>query len=301
MDALIPTHDPDTLVERAGVPDPTPAPDEALIEVAAFSINRGEVLLLRGAPRENWRPGADVAGRVVEAAADGTGPAAGTRVAAHAEQGGWAERVAVRTDAVAPLPHAVSFEEAATLGVAALTALRLLRRVGDVAGRRLLVTGASGGVGHFLTELAVTRGAEVTAVSHRGDRLRALGAHVLDTIGDGPYDVAFESVGGDSLPAAIAATARGGTVVWFGQASGEPSTLAFGATMAGGPPAAIVPFSYWQTGASDGADLATLVGLVARHHLHPEIGIVEDWAQTPRLLRALADRELTGKAVLRVS
>jgi NADPH:quinone reductase-like Zn-dependent oxidoreductase len=304
MDAFVATHDPETLVALAAVPDAEPAhADELVIAVEAYSINRGEVILLRGAPREHWRPGADVAGRVVRAAADGTGPAVGARVAGHAEQGGWAQQVAVATHAVAELPDAVSFEDAATLGVAALTALRLLRVAPDVAGRRLLITGASGGVGHFLTELAITRGAEVVAVSRRGERLAAFGAAVVDRIEDahGPFDVVFESVGGDSLVAAIARTAARGTVVWLGQAGGEPATLDFFATAGGdGPPAAIVPFSYWRTGARDADDLATLARLIARGLLHPEIGAVADWSETPRLLRALADREVRGKAVLRV-
>lgn len=302
MDAFIPTNDAETLVERATVPEPEPASDELVIAVEAYSINRGEVILLRGAPRENWRPGADVAGRVVRAAADGSGPAVGARVVGHADQGGWAERVAVATGAVAQLPDGVSFADASTLGVAALTALRLLRAVPDVAGRRLLITGASGGVGHFLTELAIARGAEVVAVSRRGDRLRELGATVVEEAAGGPFDVVFESVGGASLAAAVALTAPGGVVVWLGQAAGEPPTLDFfSATGGDGPPAAIVPFSYWRTGASDADDLATLTRLVARGILHPEIGADEDWAQTPRLLRALADRELRGKAVLRVA
>ena len=66
------------------------------------------------------------------------------------------------------------------------------------------------------------------------------------------------------------------------------------------PVAAIVPFSYWRTGASDAADLATLAGLVARGLLHPEVGETAPWAETPRLLRALRDRALTGNAVLTV-
>ncbi|WCB92869.1 zinc containing alcohol dehydrogenase superfamily protein [Baekduia alba] len=303
MDAFIPTNDAETLVERADVPEPEPASAELVVAVEAYSINRGEVILLRGAPRENWRPGADVAGRVIHAAADGSGPAVGARVVGHAEQGGWAQQVAIATDAVAELPDGVSFEDASTLGVAALTALRLLRVAPDVAGRRLLITGASGGVGHFLTELAIARGAEVVAVSRRGERLAALGAAVVADLdaAHGPFDVVFESVGGDAFAPAAALAAFGGVVVWLGQASGAPVTVDFFATVGGdGPPAAIVPFSYWRTGASDADDLATLAGLVARGILHPEIGAVEDWTETPRLLRALADRELIGNAVLRV-
>jgi NADPH:quinone reductase-like Zn-dependent oxidoreductase len=306
MDAFIPTDDPETLTERAVVAEPEPAPDEAVVAVEAYSINRGEVNLLSGPPRGGgWRPGADVAGTIARAAADGSGPPQGTRVAAHAQQGGWAQRVAVATDAIAPLPDAVSVDVAATLGVAALTALRLVRAAPDLTGRRLLITGAAGGVGHFATELALARGAEVVGVSRRGaPRRGAVGATVVPEIAAAPgrFEVIFESIGGASLPAAIERAAAGATVFWFGQADFEPVALDFFATVNHpvAPPAAIVPFSYWRTGASDADDLATLLDLVARGRLHPEVGETAGWEETPRLLRALRDRALTGNAVLRV-
>src|SRR4051794_36483020 len=186
---------------------PEPRADQALVAVEAYSINRGETYLLE-APRDGWRPGQDVAGRVVQAAADGSGPPAGTRVVGHAWDGGWTERVPIATDAVVALPDAISAPVAATLPLAGLTAVRLLRAAGSLAGRRVLITGASGGVGHFLVELAAAQGARITAIARtpeRGDRLRALGAgaiagRVEDT--EEPFDVVFESVGGASLTAA---------------------------------------------------------------------------------------------------
>jgi NADPH:quinone reductase-like Zn-dependent oxidoreductase len=294
------------LVDLADVAEPNPAPHQALIAVEAFSINRGEVFLLES-PREGWRPGQDITGRVVRAAADGSGPREGARVVAHAPQDGWAGRAAVATAAIAELPDAVTTEQAATLGVAALTALRLLRAAGSVAGRRLLLTGAAGGVGHFLTELAVGQGALVTAVAsapERGARLLALGATEVVTRvedADGPFDLVLESVGGASLTAAAMRAAPGGSVLWFGQAGREPVTLDFFELVGSAPFAQIVPFSYWRTGSSDADDLATLVRLVAGGHLHPEIGAVEDWTRTDALLAALRDRRLRGNAVLTVS
>src|SRR5690349_13517038 len=81
-------------------------------------------------------PGQDVAGVVARAAADGSGPPEGTRVVGIADGGGWSKRVLVPAHRVAPLPDATSFEDAAALPVAGLTALRALREAGPLLGRR---------------------------------------------------------------------------------------------------------------------------------------------------------------------
>src|SRR5690242_12007027 len=164
MKAFLPTGDPAEPVRLAEVPEPAPRPNEALIRVEAYSINRGETFKLeRPAPGD--RPGKDIAGLVVQPAADGSGPPGAARVVAHPAAGGWAEYVAVPTGAMAVLPDAVPAVEGAALPLAGLTALRLLRAAGPLVGRRVLLTGASGGVGHYVTELAAAAGAEVTAVS----------------------------------------------------------------------------------------------------------------------------------------
>jgi NADPH2:quinone reductase len=306
MPAFVPAPEAAGRTALADVPEPEPAADEALVAVEAYSVNRGETFLLE-APREGWRPGQDVAGRVERAAADGSGPVAGTRVVAHVPAAGWAPRVAAPTTALAALPDAVAATAASTLGVAGLTALRLLRFSGSLVGKRLLVTGASGGVGHFLVELATAQGALVTAVSasaQRGERLLALGATEVVTdveATEGPFEVVFESVGGPSFEAAVGRLAPRGTLLWFGQASRQPATLDFFSAVSAAPYAAIVPFSYWRSGASDAEDLATLVRLVAGGHLHPEIGLQADWRATPDVLVALAARQIRGNAVLTVA
>jgi NADPH:quinone reductase-like Zn-dependent oxidoreductase len=304
--AFLPDPDAPARVVLGEAPAPQPQPSEALVAVEAYSVNRGETFLLER-PRDGWRPGQDVAGRVERAAADGSGPPAGTRVAAHVPGGGWAARVAAPTDAVAPLPDEVDATAASTLGVAGLTALRLVRAAGALAGRRLLITGASGGVGHFVVDLAAAQGALVTAVSasaERGERLLALGAaEVVTDVGDadGRFDVIMESVGGASLEEAATLLAPHATLLWFGQASREPATLDFFALLPRSPYASIVPWTYWRTGASDGDDLATLVRLVAAGRLHPEIGVLEDWRRTPDVLTAILERRVRGNAVLTVS
>jgi NADPH:quinone reductase-like Zn-dependent oxidoreductase len=305
MLALLPTDGSDPLVKFGEAHEPPTAPDEALIQVEAFSINRGETFLLER-PRDGWRPGRDISGRVIRAAAVGSGPAAGERVVGHPQQAGWAQLAAVPTHALAILPDEVDVVRAAALPLAGLTALRLLRASGAVAGLRVLLTGASGGVGHYMTELASAAGASVTAVSassQRAERLLALGAaDVVQTLDDarGPYDVAFESVGGSSLPQALKLLAKGGRLIWLGQASRMPSQLDLfeffpqtGAT--------IRHFDHDDSAVPDSRDLATLVRLVASERLHPEIGIVADWTQTASVLRELRERRIRGNAVLRVN
>jgi len=125
------------------VAEPQPAADEALVEVHAFAVNRGELILLAMRP-EGWRPGQDVAGVVVQAAADSSGPKAGTRVVALVDGGGWAQRVAAPIARMAALPDNVSFASAAPLPVSGVTALRTVRLGGALLGRRALITGAAG-------------------------------------------------------------------------------------------------------------------------------------------------------------
>lgn len=300
MQRLIPTGDPARPVAFAEVPQPVPAPDEVLVKVEAFAPNRGETFLLER-PKPGLLPGKDVAGLVVQQAADGSGPAVGTRVVGHPPQGGWAEYAAVHTHSLALLPDGVDTVTAAALPLAGITALRLLRTAGSTAGLRVLLTGASGGVGHYVTELAVGAGADLTAVTatpERGERLAGLGARVVHDVAeaDGPFDVVLESTGGPALPAALARLRPGGRLVWFGQASRTPVTLDFFDLLAGPERATVQHFHY--AGAPYGADLAALVRLVDRGRLHPEIGRTADWAQTADTLVDLRERRIRGKAVL---
>src|SRR5262245_65655556 len=105
MRALVSTPDGPVPAEIREVEEPEPAPHELLLEVRATSLNRGELALLPNRP--GWRPGQDVAGVVLRPAADGSGPPAGTRVAAVVDQGRWAERVAAATNRTAGLPDGV--------------------------------------------------------------------------------------------------------------------------------------------------------------------------------------------------
>ncbi|MGV9451546.1 zinc-binding dehydrogenase [Streptomyces sp. NPDC003635] len=300
MQRLIPTGQAARPVAFAEVPQPVPEPGAALVKVEAFAPNRGETFLLEH-PRPDLLPGKDIAGLVVQAAADGSGPGIGTRVVGHPPQGGWAEYAAVPTHSLAVLPDSIDSARAAALPLAGITALRLLRTAGSLAGRRVLLTGASGGVGHYVTELAVGAGAELTAVTAtpaRGERLAQMGAKVVHEVAaaQGPFDVVLESTGGPDLPLALSKVRPGGLLVWFGQASRTPVTLDFFHLLGGPERVTIQHFHY--AGAPYAADLAALVRLVEQGRLHPEIGHVTDWTHTADTLVDLRERRIRGKAVL---
>ena len=291
-------------VDLVEVPEPEPDPSEAVVEVGAMAVNRGELRLL-AARHHGWRPGQDVAGIVVRAADDGSGPDQGTRVVAWPEQAGWAQRVAVPTTHLATLAPRVPLQEAATLPVAGVTALRLLRVGGDLLGRRVLITGAAGGVGRFAVELAARAGAHVTGVTSdagRGAGLEELGAHdVVYDIDDaeGPFDLVLESVGGKSLEAAVRLVAARGDIVTFGNSSDTPASISFG-DFRGRAGARITAFFVYESGEPPpfGDDLQGLADMIADGTLHPHVGLEASWTEADTVFEALAQRRVNGKAVL---
>jgi NADPH2:quinone reductase len=304
MLALIPDPERPGRVRPARVTEPEPRDDEAVVQVAAFSPNRGETFLLEH-PRPGWRPGKDVAGTVVQPAADGTGPGVGARVVGHPERGGWAERVSVASSRLAVLPDEVPFATAAALPLAGLTALRLTRVSAPMASRSVLLTGASGGVGHYFVELAAAQGALISVVSstpERGRRLRELGAvAVVTDVEDavGPFEIVLDSVGGEVTRTAWHKLERHGLLVWFGQASRVAPALDF-FDWDGAQSVTIRKFNYMESTHSEASDLDTLVRLVAAGRLHPEIGLLDDWDRAGEAIEELIARRVRGNAVLTI-
>ncbi len=284
------------------VDDPRPGTGEALVAVRAFSINRGELDLLQ-TRTERWRPGQDIAGVVVEQAADGSGPAAGTRVVALVEQAGWAELAAVPVARLAPLPAEVGVEQAAALPLAGLTALRTLRLGGDLLGRRVLVTGANGGLGRIQIQLAAAAGAQVTAVARaqHEKELLALGASAVvanPAAADGLFDLAADWVGGPSLAACLGKVAPSGTVV-LGSSNTEKTPISI-YDFFGHEGARLVSYLSYAYPEPPGPDLTTLARLVAAGRLDPAISLTLTWTRLRDALSALAERRISGKAVLTV-
>src|SRR6478752_6158402 len=216
--------------DRFGPPDtlrlvdaarPEIGPGGVLIEVHAAAVNPYDWHMLRGDPRIArlvggvglTRPkariaGVDVAGRVAEAGRDVRGMRPGDEVFGFA-RGAFAEYAAADADLVVPTPAGLSFEQAAAMPMAAVTALHAIRDRGRVQpGHRVLVNGAAGGVGTFAVQIAAALGAEVTGVcsARNTDMVWSLGAtHVLDyaaedfAAGTVGYDVILDNVGNRSI------------------------------------------------------------------------------------------------------
>jgi NADPH:quinone reductase len=288
------------------VAEPEPKPEEALVAVHAFSLNRGELRLFEARPA-GWRPGQDIAGVVLRAAADGSGPTAGTRVVGLCDWEGWAERAAVPSRRLAPIADGVSFAAAAALPVAGLTALRTLRHGAPLLGKRVLITGAAGGVGNLAVQLAAHSGARVTAIVGSAERARVLdglgAAEIVTDVAaaEGRFALILEAAGGASLTAAIERIEAKGTIVVFGNSSGEPTPIDF-RRFGEHQNARIQAFHYFTSEPEErfGPDLALLASLVAEGALRPRV-VEHGWHELPRIGPLLRSRQIAGKAVFHIA
>jgi NADPH:quinone reductase len=289
------------------------ARDEVIVRVTAISLNRGETRRAMTMAQPGWRPGWDFAGVVEEAAADGSGPQPGTRVVGLLPSGAWAERVACRTHAVAALPDAVSDAQAATLPVAGLTALHALRQGGLLLGRKVLIDGASGGVGHLACQLATAAGAFVWGHVRR-ETFRAMvadacsGRVVLGRALDaakphGPFHLIVDSVGGSALSAALAMLAPSGTCVTLGVSEGNTATFESrdffstgGVRLYG-----LTLFHELMSVERAGIGLALLADLIVAGKLKPQIAVEAPWSEIGAIAHRLLDRDFAGKAVLHLT
>lgn len=286
------------------VDEPRPLPGQALVEVGAVAVNRGELSVIGQLPPGS-RLGWDVAGTVLAAAGDGSGPEAGARVLGLADRDGWAERVALDTGRLAVLPAAVDWPAAAALPVAGLTALYALRRAGALLGRTVLVTGAAGGVGRIAVQLAAAAGARVIAwvgSPERTEGLHLLGADVIDLYGaeqTEPVDVLLDSCGGEVLAQAFQAVVPGGTAICFGNTARTELRLPVDWGRARPGVSLHYLFLFDEITRHDVArDLAFLVRMVDEERLDPQVALVADWTDPGTAFGRLQDRRVNGKVVL---
>ncbi|WP_145071026.1 NAD(P)-dependent alcohol dehydrogenase [Engelhardtia mirabilis] len=229
------------VLELREIERPTAREGEVLVRVRAAGLDRGVWHLMAGLPYlvrlgfglrrpKNPVPGMDLAGVVEAVGAGVTGLAPGDEVFG-ATDGSYAEFAVVKADRLAPKPARLSFEQAAAVPVSACAALHALRDVGEVqAGQRVLVIGASGGVGSFAVQLAKAFGAHVTGVcsTAKVDLVRSLGAdHVIDyttediSTGGVRYDLVIDIAGNRSLGALRRVLTPRGTLVIVGGEQGD--------------------------------------------------------------------------------
>jgi NADPH:quinone reductase-like Zn-dependent oxidoreductase len=228
---------------------PRPSDDEVIVRVHAAGVARGDWHMMTGRPYlmrvmgfgfsapKSPVPGLDVAGTVVEVGAKATRFAVGDEVFGIA-RGAFAEYAAAREDKLVRKPAGVSFEDAAVSAVSGITALQALRDAGRlVPGERVLVVGASGGVGAFAVQLAHAMGAEVDGVCSAAklELVRALGAHeVFDyakadfTEGTRHWDLVLDVGGNTPLARLRCAMTLAGRLVFVGGENGGDWTAGFG-------------------------------------------------------------------------
>ncbi len=311
-------------VEQVQIPEP--GPDEVLVRVGAASVNPADWHLLRGDPYiarltvglrqpRNTVLGCDVSGDIAALGVGVEGVALGDEVVGSTFMegfGGFADYAIVQRKLLVPKPPELPHEAAAALPLAGSTALEAVRDHGKVApGQRVLIIGASGGVGTFAVQLAAHLGAEVTGVcsTAKVELVRSLGAdHVVDytkrpvheMVGDAePFDLVVQVAGSDSISTLRGLTARKGTVVIL---SGDAKGHLLGAARRVIAAAVINPFVSQRlvnfTVAPNENDLATLVGLAGAGELTSVIDRTYGLDQVPAALAYLEEGHAAGKVII---
>ena len=302
------------------VAPPQPKPNEALLRIRACGLNFADTLMVAGRYQEKpdlpFAPGLEVCATVEAAAADGSGPAEGSRVVGHLGRSGLAEMAAAPAHRLYPVPDAMPDAEVAGFFIAYGTSHVALAQLAQLkAGETLVVLGASGGVGLTAVEIGHLMGARVIAVARGPDKLAVAemaGADILlDSTSDvrteikalGGADVLYDPVGGDLFTAAFRACRPGARILPIGFASGAvpeiPANIllvknqsVFGLYF--GAYADLHPEAVQST-------VAALSAWYAAGRLKPHVSNVLPLEQANEGLDLLRNRTATGKVVIEIA
>jgi len=317
-------HGPIDNLRLEDFPEPRPGADEVLIDVHSASVNFPDLMVIGGSyqrlPAMPFVPGKDLAGTVAAVGANVKTVKTGDRVMAQVEYGAFAERAVAPLANCHRLPAAMSFAEAAAMGLVYLTAhLALVERAQLKRGETVLVTGAAGGVGLAAVQLAKAFGATVVASVSSEDKAglaRANGAdHVVFTnvpdlresfreqvfaaVGKRGADVIVDSVGGDVFDACLRATAWCGRLVIVGFAAGRIAEVKAGYLL-------VKNISLIGLQSSDYRDRqpekvrdiqAALFALYEQHRIKPFVMASYSLGAWHEALATVRDRRVLGKVV----
>ena len=300
---------------------PAPRSNEVLIRIAACALNFADMLLVKGTYQEKpplpFSPGMEVSGTIEAVGADVKSLHVGQRMLSFSGAGGLSEYIALDETACLPIPDSMSFEQAAAFPIAYGTShVALEYRARLQPKERLLVLGASGGVGLTAVELGKLMGAEVIAVARGAEKLavaKTAGAdHLIDSTTQdirevvkslGGADVVFDPVGGDQFKAAFRATNAEGRIIPLGFASGDIPNI----------PANIILVKnisviglYWGAYAKTNPRVLSdsftkLLEWYDQGKLHPHVSHVLPLEQANEALDLLRSRKATGKVVVSIS
>lgn len=319
---LRPTYGTPDLLRLADIEKPTPADDQILVKIRAASVNPFDWHLMRGTPYlmrlgfgfpkpRSTRLGGDFSGTVESAGSRVTRFKPGDEVFGVA-RGSFAEYVTISETQVASKPPRVTFEQAAALPIAGLTALQALRDKGQVQrGQQVLINGAAGGVGTFAVQIAKFLGAEVAAVCSAAnvDLVRSLGAaRVFDYTKEDfaaagrQFDVLLDNVGSRSLADCRRVLKPRG--VYIGNGGGTPDDNRWGFAVLGSMIGSLVLSCFVSQKLRgilanvNAKDLAALANLVEAGQLTPVIIRRYELSQVPEAIRYLETSHARGKVII---
>ena len=323
MKAIVrPTYGTADVLRLADIEEPAAADDQILVKVRAASVNPFDWHLMRGTPYlmriglgvpqpKSPRLGADFSGTVESVGSRVTRFQPGDEVFGVA-RGSFAEYVTISEAGVASKPPGVTFEQAAALPIAGLTALQALRDKGQVQrGQQVLINGAAGGVGTFAVQIARSLGAEIAAVCSTAnvDLVRSLGADRVfdytkeDFAAAGPqFDVLLDNVGNRSLADCRRALKPRG--IYVGNGGGTPDDNRWGFAFVGSMMGSLV-LNYLVSQKLRGVfanvnakDLAALAGMVEAGQVTPLISRRYELSQLPDAIRYLETSHARGKVII---